>query len=89
MPVDFRVAVEFRLVLCGQLWCAKLCIYTPKIVNYSMCTKNPLNPEVPIACEIKCSLYVLFTLNTNCLQFCNFPFAARAAVYIGGNIPSV
>lgn len=31
--------------LFGQLWCAKLCVCTPKIVNYSMCTKNPLTPR--------------------------------------------
>lgn len=42
MPVDFRVALELKLLLPGQLWCAELCVYTPKIVNYSMCAKNPL-----------------------------------------------
>lgn len=42
MPVDFRVALELRLVLSGHLWCAGLCVYTPEIVNYSLCTKNPI-----------------------------------------------
>lgn len=55
MPVDFRVALELELVLPGQLWCAKLCVYAPKIVNYSMCAK------VPISCEIKCSLCSVYT----------------------------
>lgn len=53
-----------------------------------MC-KEPLNPEVPISCEIKSSLYILFTFGVNCLQFCNFPSVATAAVYMGKILLSV